>query len=547
MAFSRTAGAVSGGRSRGSSAGSWFAMILSSRWWGGGGCGVGGTSCETCGRRFIKPEKFKPAKNPVRASTVLSRRNTRYITYRGSASPLSVAFKKPAFAARHSPAHGRPSSIKMNAPGETLDLYEVLGLSKTASKAEIKKAYHKAALAHHPDKQPEHLREEAEIKFKIVSQAYEILSDDEKKEHYDRFGIDGINNPGMGGPEMDFEDFINMFGGMGGMPGMPHMHGMHGMPGMGGGPGGPGGKPRGRDVVHQYEVTLEDLYKGKTVKFGSSRNVLCPSCKGTGGKEGAKPKECGSCHGSGHTTSLRQIGRGLVTRDEVPCPVCHGNGTIFKEKEKCKKCKGACVKEEKKVLEIYIPRGAKNGEKIVLQGEADEVPGYTTGDIIFVVNEKPHDSFAREGADLTHTVKITLQEAICGFSRVVLKHLDGRGISIEHKRGTMLQEGQILKVEGEGMPHKRGDTKGNLFLIVELIWPTEEWLADDNNIAKIKAVLPDGPLPEIEPVEQIDEVKFAVADPEEIEHGHGPHGGAWVDEDSDDDDEEGANVQCQQQ
>ncbi|KAF3910761.1 hypothetical protein ABW20_dc0100561 [Dactylellina cionopaga] len=433
-----------------------------------------------------------------------------------------------------------------------IDLYEVLGVSKDSSKAEVKKAYHKAALAHHPDKQPEHLREDAEIKFKAVSQAYEILSDDEKRAHYDTFGIDGVNNPGMGpgmGPEMDFEDFINMFGGMGGMPGMPGMpgHGMHGMHEMGGGggPGGPGRTPRGKDVVHQYEVTLEELYKGKTVKFGSSRNVLCQSCKGTGGKEGAKPKECGSCHGSGHTTSLRQIGRGLVTRDEVPCPVCHGNGTIFKEKEKCRKCKGACVKEEKKVLEIYIPRGAKNGEKIVLQGEADEVPGYITGDIIFVVNEKEHDSFARAGFDLTHTIKITLQEAICGFSRVVLKHLDGRGIQIEHKKGTMLQQGQILKVDGEGMPMKRGEAKGDLYLIVEMIWPTEEWLANDENIAKIKEVLPEGPKPEIEATEQVDEVQFTVTDLDETEHG--PHGSAWVDEDEEEDDEDGAGVQCQQQ
>ncbi|KAJ6261851.1 hypothetical protein Dda_2650 [Drechslerella dactyloides] len=430
----------------------------------------------------------------------------------------------------------------VNATGETIDLYEVLGVQKTASKAEIKKAYHKAALAHHPDKQPEHMRDEAEIKFKTVSQAYEVLSDDSRRAHYDQFGLEGVNNPGMGGPDIDLEDFINMFGGGMGMPGMHGMHGMHGMPGMG---GAGGRKPRGRDVIHQYEVTLEELYKGKTVKFGSSRNVLCPSCKGSGGKEGAKPKECSNCQGTGHTTSLRQIGRGLVTRDEVPCPVCHGNGSIFKEKEKCRKCKGACVREEKKVLEIYIPRGAKNNEKIVMEGEADEVPGYTTGDIIFVINEKEHESFARAGADLTHTIKVTLQEAICGFSRVVVKHLDGRGIHIEHKKGTMLQQGQILKVAGEGMPHKRGETRGDLYLVVEIIWPDEEWLADDNNIAKIKAALPDGPVPAFEAVEHVDEVNFMVADLEDVPDGQ--HGGGWEDEDSDDDDEEGANVQCQQQ
>ncbi|KAK6509452.1 hypothetical protein TWF481_004196 [Arthrobotrys musiformis] len=441
----------------------------------------------------------------------------------------------------------------MNATGETIDLYEVLGIEKGASKAEVKKAYHKAALAHHPDKQPEHLREESEIKFKAVSSAYEILYDDEKRATYDEFGIEGINNPGMGAGGMDFEDFINMMGGMGmggmgGMPGM-HFHGMHGMPGMGGmgGMRGDGQKPRGRDVVHQYEVTLEELYKGKTVKFGSSRNVLCPSCKGSGGKEGAKPKDCSNCEGTGSTTSLRQIGRNMVTREEVPCPVCHGNGKIFKEKEKCKKCKGACVKEEKKVLEIYIPRGAKNGDKIVLAGEADEVPGYTTGDIIFVIDEKDHETFSRSGPDLTHTIPITLQEAICGFSRIVLRHLDGRGISIEHKKGTMLQQDQVLKVSGEGMPHKRGDTKGDLYLVVNLIFPDEKWLADDNNIAKIKAILPDGPTPEFENVEHVDEVQFIATDLEVGADGVPGGASAWEDEDSDNDDEDGSNVQCQQQ
>ena len=173
---------------------------------------------------------------------------------------------------------------------------EVLGITSGASKIEIKKAYHKAALAHHPDKAAEDDRAEAEVRFKAAKQAYEILSDDQKRSLYDTHGMSAFDPAsGAGGPGMD-DIFAQMFGSMGGMGGMG---GFGGMPGMGGMPGGMNVPRKGRSVEQEYEVSLEELYKGKTTKFSNTKNVVCSVCKGSGGKQGAKSHACGVCNGRG--------------------------------------------------------------------------------------------------------------------------------------------------------------------------------------------------------------------------------------------------------
>lgn len=300
----------------------------------------------------------------------------------------------------------------------------------------------------------------------------------------------------MGGG-VDLDDILaQMFGGgMSGMGGMPQ--------GFGG--DGPHRPSRGADDQQKYEVSLEDLYKGKTAKFVSTKNVTCSHCKGTGGKEKAKPQNCDRCKGQGVTIGLRQMGP-MVTQERMICDNCSGSGKVFKEKERCKKCKGKRVTSEKKQLEIYVPRGAQQGERIVLEGEADQQPDQTPGDLVFTIVEIEHDIFQRAGNDLSAELDITLAEALTGFSRVVLKHLDGRGIHLDHPKGKVLQPGQVLKVVGEGMPIKKSDSKGDLYLVVNIKFPEDHWTTDDATFESLIKLLPK-PEPPIE-AEEVDEVDF---------------------------------------
>ncbi|PBP25374.1 DnaJ-domain-containing protein [Diplocarpon rosae] len=420
-------------------------------------------------------------------------------------------------------------------------LTEILGISRTATKTEVKKAYHKAALQHHPDKVAEDQKEESELKFKSVSQAYEILYDEEKRHLYDTHGMAAFD-PSRGGPGgpggVDLDDILaqmfNMGGAGGGMPGMP--------PGFGGS-GGPGRPRRGRDEEQKYQVTLEELYKGKTVKFASTKNIICSHCKGSGGKEKAKPATCERCKGQGATIGLRSIGPGAVIQERMVCDNCSGGGKVFKEKDRCKKCKGKRTTSEKKVLEIYIPRGAREGERIVLEGEADQVPDQTPGDIVFTVVEEEHENFQRAGDDLSAELNVTLAEALTGFSRVVLKHLDGRGIHLNHPQGKVLRPGQVLKVPGEGMPLKKSDAMGDLYLVVKIDFPEDGWTTDGSVFSELQNILPKPGAP-IEAAE-VDEVEFdADADIEDFGANSGDPraGGGWEDED-----EGEGQAQCAQQ
>jgi DnaJ family protein A protein 2 len=162
------------------------------------------------------------------------------------------------------------------------------------------------------------------------------------------------------------------------------------------------------------------------------------------------------------------------------------------EKSRCKKCKGKKVVESKNVLELYIPRGARQGERIILAGEADQLPNQEPGDIIFTLEEAPHETFERAGADLRAELKISLAEALTGFSRVVVTHLDGRGIKlhVQQPNGKVLRPGQVLKVPGEGMPMKRSDAKGDLYLVVDIEFPADGWLKDDAAVEKVREALP---------------------------------------------------------
>ncbi|KAI9752535.1 MAG: hypothetical protein M1815_000444 [Lichina confinis] len=401
---------------------------------------------------------------------------------------------------------------------------------------DIKKAFRKAALASHPDKVPESERVESEVKFKAVSQAYEILYDDQKRQRYDADGMAAFDprNGGDAGDGLDLDEMLREMFGLGT-----------------GGPRGPGAGPgrrkprKGPDEEIQYDVTLEELYKGKTVKFASEKKVVCSQCSGSGGKPNTTPKHCTGCLGAGTTTTLRAVGPGLVTQQTIACSMCKGNGSVYKEKDRCKKCKGNQVVQQKKMLEIYIPRGARHAEKIVAAGEADQAPDQEPGDIVFTVNEAEHDVFTRAGADLQATLEISLGEALCGLDRVVLKHLDGRGIHIQQPRGRILRPDEILKIPGEGMPLKKSDARGNLYLLIKVTFPENSWAQDEARMDQLGTLLPP-PEPSLS-ADVIDEVDFEPeADLEEFGAGSGDprSGSGWV---NDEDDGEDGHPQCAQQ
>lgn len=412
-----------------------------------------------------------------------------------------------------------------------------------------------AALSSHPDKVPDDERAAADIKFKQISQAYEILSDDQTRGLYDEHGMaafDKSNGPASGPGGVDLDDILaQMFGG-GGMGGFEGMHGSFGgMPGTAGAKGRK--RPKGKPELQQYEVSLEELFKGKTTKFASTKNVVCATCTGRGGREKAKPKSCDTCKGRGVQMRMRPVGPGLVTQEKVPCTTCSGRGEFFAEKDKCKRCKGERTVKQKKILELYIPRGSREGERIVLPNEADQDPDdEEPGDIIFELVEEPHDVFNRAGADLQAEIEVDLAESLAGINRTVLKHLDGRGINLNTTQdGRVLRPNEVLKISGEGMPIKRSDTRGDLYLAVNVRFPKDGWLGLETPDAaeKVRSILLAGEVTSEElTTDTVDEVDFQVVDNLDG-FGKGSDdpraaGGEWEDED----DNEGAHgAQCAQQ
>lgn len=361
---------------------------------------------------------------------------------------------------------------------------------------------------------------------------------------FEKGGANGF--PGGAGPDLD-DILAQMFGG-----GMGGGMGGFDFPGAGGGPRRKRGK--GKNEVQQYEVTLEELYKGKTTKFASTKTVLCSHCNGSGGKnEKVKAKTCETCKGRGSQTKLQPVGPGMVTQATVPCATCSGRGSFYADKDKCKRCRGERTMKQKKILELYVPRGAREGETIVLAGEADQSPDdEEAGDIIFQLVEEQHKTFNRAGADLHAELEISLSEALTGFNRVVLRHLDGRGIQlhVEQPEGRVLRPDEILKIPGEGMPIKKSDAKGDLYLSVKVNFPQDGWLKDQAAVDRVKSVLP--PPPEIkykpgETPEIVDEVPFEVVDSLDG-FGAGSDdpraaGAEW----EDDEDDEAGGAQCAQQ
>ncbi|KAJ8900198.1 hypothetical protein K2173_024838 [Erythroxylum novogranatense] len=351
--------------------------------------------------------------------------------------------------------------------------YEVLGVSRTATQDELKKAYRKSAIVNHPDKggDPE--------KFKELSQAYEVLSDPDKRQTYDQYGEDALKE-GMGGGGGDFHNpfdiFESFFGG-----------GIFG----GGGSSRRRRQNRGEDMVHSLKVSLEDLYNGTTKKLSLSRNVLCPKCKGKGSKSGSSVT-CYGCQGAGMKVTTRHIGLGMVQQMRHICSDCRGSGKVISDRDKCQQCRGNKLTQEKKTLEVHIEKGMRDGQKIVFEGQSDEAPDTITGDIIFVLQLKKHPKFRQETDDLFVEHTLSLKEALCGF-HFILTHLDGRELLIKSKPGEIIKPGQFKAINDEGMPlHQRPFMKGKLYIHFNVVFP-ESGTLSPGQCSTLETILPRSP------------------------------------------------------
>jgi len=331
-------------------------------------------------------------------------------------------------------------------------LYDILGVAPEATQPEIKKAYRKMALKYHPDKNPD----EPE-RFKEISAAFEVLSNDKKREIYDKHGEQGLKEGGGGEYHSPFDIFDMFFGG-----GRRRQ---------------PGEKARGKDTVHQLKVSLEELYNGAKRQLAVQKNVICDACNGIGGKEGSVRK-CDNCNGSGIEVKLRPIGPGMVQQIQQPCRECNQTGEKIKDKDRCKKCNGKKVIRERKVLDCVIDPGMKDGQKIKFREEGDQSPGIEPGDIIIILDEKEHDRFKRNGTDLHYNMSIELADALCGFTKLV-KTLDkeNRYIKVVSAPGAVIRPNKPKCIDGEGMPyHNREFQKGRLIISFEIAFPENGFL-----------------------------------------------------------------------
>ena len=325
------------------------------------------------------------------------------------------------------------------------DYYEVLCVERTASEIEIKKAYRRLAMKHHPDRNPNDT--EAEAKFKEAKEAYEVLSDAQKRAAYDQFGHAGVEQgAGMGGgPGGNFSDiFGDVFGDI-----------------FGGGGGGRRGERvyRGADLQYNLELSLEDAVHGKTVKIRVPTYVKCNKCNGSGAKQGSSPETCSTCHGVGQV----RMQQGFFSLQQT-CPTCHGTGKVIKDP--CDACHGEGRIQEHKTLSVKVPAGVDTGDRIRLsnEGEAGQNGG-PPGDLYVHVHVKPHDIFTREGSDLYCEVPINIATAALGGTLEV-PTLDGR---ITLKVPPETQSGKLFRLRNKGVRSVRGGVQGDLLcrVIVE--------------------------------------------------------------------------------
>lgn len=254
------------------------------------------------------------------------------------------------------------------------------------------------------------------------------MSDPQKRQLYDQYGEEGLEQGGMGGGGMAAEDLFAQFFGNG-----------SGFGGMFGGGMREQGPKKARPIHHVHKVSLEDIYRGKVSKLALQKSVICATCEGRGGKEGAV-KTCAGCNGAGMKTMMRQMGP-MIQRFQTICPDCQGEGEQIRDRDKCKRCAGKKTIVERKVLHVHVDRGVKSGHKIEFRGEGDQVPGVLAGDVVFEIEQKPHPRFQRKDDDLFFHAEIDLLTALAG-GQIYIEHLDERWLTVNIFPGEPITPGK---------------------------------------------------------------------------------------------------------
>lgn len=338
------------------------------------------------------------------------------------------------------------------------DYYEVLGVAKTASKEEIKDTYRKLALQYHPDRNKS---PEAEERFKEISEAYAVLSDDEKRRQYDMLGHAGFDQRYttediFRGADFDsiFRDlgfgfdisdlFGNLFGGRSFREERPS---------------------RGQDLAYDLEITLEEAAKGVQKEIRVPRTEKCRVCKGSGASAGTSPRTCPKCEGSGRVQNVQRNGFSMFVR-VTPCPTCRGRGEIIDSP--CKNCRGTGLEKRERSITVNVPAGIDEGYELRLRGEGETLSSDgPSGDLYVLIHILPHAYFKRDGDDLLYNLKIGFPQAALG-SEVSIPTLE-ENTNMKIQAGT--QPGDILKLKGKGMPRLRGYGKGDLLVRVDISVP----------------------------------------------------------------------------
>jgi len=339
------------------------------------------------------------------------------------------------------------------------DYYEVLGVPKGASKDDIKKGYRKLAIQYHPDKNPGN--KEAEERFKEATEAYEVLSDDQKRQAYDQYGFAGLEGMGAGGPggfdPSAFQGFEDIFGDFGGI-----FENLFGGGGSRRRSGGRGGAAQGSSLRYDLQINFQDAVYGTKAEIQYSRNEQCAACKGTGASGGSGRRTCATCQGSGqvrHSSGFFSIAS--------PCPTCHGEGTIIENP--CRECGGSGVQKKRQKILVTIPAGVEDGKRIAIPRQGDAgTNGGGYGDLYVFIRVKPHAYYERSGADLYCAVPISITQATLG-AEITVSTLDERQIKLKIPAGT--QNGKLLRVREEGVP-VAGGKKGDLYIKIVVQVPT---------------------------------------------------------------------------